>query len=184
MRTGICNVRCRSSRCYILQRALSDYSTGCQVSRKDWEQRHWLPQGILEGSWGWGREFGTCFFKRHWFCLLSVWKTRLRAELRIWVVLLIFLTQLDGLAVHNLSFYLQTAERKLQMGIGCCQTKHLSLPSDKSQMLLAQRQSGAVILAGRRLRDNQKGANKNPLPGDNLSRKERLDLPPPLRWVP
>ncbi|KAK2542492.1 Aoah, partial [Columba livia] len=73
-----------------------------------------------------------------------------------------------------------TAERKLQMGIGCCQKKHLSLPSDKSQRLLAQRQSGAVILAGRRLCDNQKGANKNPLPGDNLSRKERLDLPPSL----
>lgn len=81
------------------------------------------------------------------------------------------------------AFYLQTAELVLQMGIACCQKKHLSLLSDKSQTLPAQWQSDAVILAGRHLRDNQKGEKKkkNPPLGDNLSRRERLDLPSPLR---
>lgn len=75
------------------------------------------------------------------------------------------------------AFYLQTAELVLQMGIAHCQKKHLSLLTGKSQTLPAQWQSDALILAG----DDPKGANKNPPPGENLSRTERLDLPPPLR---
>lgn len=129
--------------------------------RNEWKQRHYLPQGILEGSWEWGMEVGTHFFRRHWCCLLSVWRQDSEHNRESELFFQSSWPSWMAWLCITFAFYLQTAELVLQMGIARCQKKHLSLLTGKSRTLPAQWQSDALILAG----DDPKGANETLLRG-------------------